>query len=67
MSLATVVFSIFGALCLFVSGWLMFKMIPRKGQQTFVWMRTESGETVTALGQFILLITGLAFIAKALL
>jgi hypothetical protein len=67
MSLATVVFLVLGAVCLLASGVLMYKMIPRRGRPPFVLMRTESGETAVALSQFILMIAGLAFFAKAIL
>ena len=56
-----------GTVCLLVSGFLMYKMMPRDGEPPFAWMRTESGETAMALSQFILMIAGLAFFAKALL
>ena len=56
-----------GTVCLLVSGFLMYKMMPRDGEPPFGWMRTESGETAMALSQFILMIAGLAFFAKALL
>lgn len=67
MSFSTVVLGVLGAGCLLASGFLMYKMIPRQGQPPFAWMSTESGETATALGQFILMIAGLAFFAKALI
>jgi hypothetical protein len=67
MSLATVVFLVLGAVCLLVSGFLLYKMIPRRGRPPFALMQTESGETAVALGQFILMIAGLAFFAKAIL
>lgn len=67
MSFSTVVFGVLGAVCLLTSGFLMYKMIPRQGQPPFAWMSTESGETATALSQFILMIAGLAFFAKAIL
>jgi hypothetical protein len=67
MSLAAAVLVVLGAACLVVSGALMYKMIPREGKPPFVWMRTEAGETAMALSQFILMIAGLAFFAKAIL
>jgi hypothetical protein len=45
----------------------MYKMIPRRGQAPWVWMQTETGETTVALGQFVLMIAGVALIAKAIL
>ena len=66
MTSAILVYALFGAVCLLVSGFLMYKMIPREGEPPFVLMRTESGETAMALCQFILMIAGLAFLAKAL-
>jgi hypothetical protein len=67
MTSGVVVFLVLGAGCLLMSGFLMYKMIPREGQAPFAWMQTESGETAMALSQFILMIAGLAFFAKALL
>ena len=67
MSVATVLFLVLGAACLLVSGFLMYKMIPRRGRPPFAPMQTESGETAVALTQFILMIAGLAFFAKAIL
>ncbi len=67
MTTAVAVLVVLGALCLLVSGLLMYKMIPREGQTPSAWMTTESGETAMALGQFVLMIAGLAFFAKALL
>jgi hypothetical protein len=67
MTLAGAVLVVLGTACLLVSGFLMYRMIPRHGQPSAPWMKTESGETAMALGQFILMIAGLAFFAKALL
>ena len=67
MTSTAVVLVVLGAVCLLASGFLMSKMIPREGQPPFAWMETESGETAMALSQFILMIAGLAFFAKALL
>lgn len=67
MSLATVLFLVLGAACALGSGFLMYKMIPRPGRPPFAPMQTETGETATALSQFILMIAGLAFFAKAIL
>lgn len=64
--ISAVVFVGLGTVCLLVSGFLMYKMMPREGEPPFAWMRTESGETATALSQFILMIAGLAFLAKVL-
>jgi hypothetical protein len=67
MTSTAVVLVVLGAVCLLASGFLMSKMIPRQGQPPFAWMKTESAETAMALSQFILMIAGLAFFAKALL
>jgi hypothetical protein len=56
-----------GAVCLLASGFLMYKMMPREDEPPFAWMKGESGETAMALSQFMLMIAGLAFFAKALL
>ena len=56
-----------GFVCLLVSGVMAYKMVPRAGRPPAPWMRTETGETAMALGQFILLILGCALLAKALL
>lgn len=60
------VFIVCGLVCLFVSGLIMYKLIPREGRPPSPWMKTESGETAVALGQFILLVAGIALLAKGI-
>jgi hypothetical protein len=55
-----------GLVCLFVSGLMMYKLIPREGRPPSPWMKTGSGETAVALGQFILLVAGVALLAKGI-
>jgi hypothetical protein len=45
----------------------MYKLVPREGRPPSPWLRTEFGETSLALGQFMLLIAGLALLAKGIL
>ena len=66
MSSSGIVLIVVGAICLAISGYLMYRMIPRKGRPAASSMRSDSGETIMALGQFMLMIAGLAMIAKAL-
>lgn len=56
-----------GIVCLCVSGFMMYKLVPREGRPPSPWLRTEAGETGLALGQFILMIAGLALLAKGIL
>jgi len=63
----SVVFVVSGVICLFVSGFMMYKLVPREDRPPSPWMQTEAGETAMALGQFILLIAGLALLAKGIL
>jgi hypothetical protein len=56
-----------GVVCLLISGYASYRMIPREGRPAPPWMNGESGETAMALGQFILLIAGIALVAKGLL
>lgn len=54
-----------GLICLALSGALMFRMMPREGRAPSRRMETDVSETGMALTQFILLVAGLALIAKA--
>jgi hypothetical protein len=67
MNSASVVLILSGIVCLLVSGFMMYKMIPREGQPAPAFMKTNSGETAMALGQFILMVAGLALVAKGIL
>ncbi|MEW5863710.1 MAG: hypothetical protein AB1773_08970 [Pseudomonadota bacterium] len=67
MNFAGVVLFLSGIVCLIVSGFMMYKLIPREGRPPPAWMKSETGETVMALGQFILLVVGVALLAKAVL
>lgn len=64
---ASAVFIVSGILCLFLSGFVMYKLMPREGRPASSWTKTEFGETGVALGQFILLVAGLALVAKGIL
>jgi hypothetical protein len=67
MNSATVILVSSGIACLLVSGLVMSKLTPRGGREAPAWMKTEFGQTAMALGFFILMIAGVAMIAKALL
>ena len=54
-----------GVICLLISAYALYRMIPREGRAAWSWMKTDSGETIVALGQFSLMIAGFALIAKA--
>jgi hypothetical protein len=45
----------------------MYKFMPRQGKTTPSWTRTELGDSTVALGTFVLLISGLALLAKGFL
>ena len=62
---ATVILVSSGIVCLLVSGLMMSKLTPREGQVAPAWMRTEFGQTAMALGLFVLMLTGIALLAKA--
>ena len=64
MSTASVILIVSGVLCLVLSGLVMHKFMPREGKTTPSWTRTEIGDSTVALGTFVLLITGLALLAK---
>ena len=59
------VLAVSGVACLLISGWMMYKMVPRKNKVAPAWMKTDFGETGMALGQFMLMVAGLALLAKA--
>jgi hypothetical protein len=67
MTTGSVVLIASGIVCLIVSGFMMYRMIPRADRPASPWMQTESGETAMALGQFTLMIVGLALLAKGIL
>jgi hypothetical protein len=53
-----------GLLCLLISGYMMYRMMPRNGQEPP--LRSDAGETAIALGQFTLLIAGITLLVKGL-
>ena len=67
MNSATVVLVSSGIVCLLVSWFMMSRMTPREDQAAPAWMKTEFGQTATALGLFILTVAGVALLARALL
>jgi hypothetical protein len=65
MNPATVTYALAGIACLLMSGYMMYKSVPREGQPPWSWTNTEFRETSVSLGQFALLIAGLALLGKA--
>lgn len=65
MNSATTILVLSGLVCLLLSGFMIYKLIPREGRPAPAWMKSDSGETAMALGQFILMVSGLALLAKA--
>jgi hypothetical protein len=61
-----VILIVAGVICLLISGYMMYQMIPRDGEEPVRRMESESGETAMALGQFILLIAGLTLLVKGI-
>lgn len=55
-----------GIVCLFLSGWMMYKLVRREGRPSSAWTNTDMGETSVALGQFILLVFGIALLVKGI-
>lgn len=51
-----------GSACLLVSGFLMYRLVPRDGAPP----KSDLEETSLALGQFILLVAGIAFLVKGI-
>jgi hypothetical protein len=60
------VLAVSGVVCLLISAFMMYKMVPRQHNVPPAWMKTDFGETGMALCQFILMVAGLALIAKAM-
>jgi hypothetical protein len=60
------VLAVSGVVCLLISAFMMYKMVPREGKVPPAWMKTNSGETGMALTQFMLMVAGLALLAKAM-
>jgi hypothetical protein len=58
------VLAVSGVICLLISAFLMYKMVPRGDKAPPV--QGDFGETGMALGQFILMVAGLALLAKAI-
>jgi hypothetical protein len=67
MNSATVILLVSGIVSLLLSGFMMYWMIPRDGQPAPAWKKTDWGETAMALGQFVLMVAGVALLAKAIL
>ena len=66
MNSATVILVASGIACLLVAGLMMSRLTPREGRVTPAWMRTEFGQTASALGFFMLALAGIALLAKAI-
>lgn len=66
MNSAAIILVLGGIVCLILSGFMMYKLMPRDGRPPPAWMKSENGETAMALGQFILMVAGVALLAKAL-
>jgi hypothetical protein len=67
VNFATTTLVLGGIACLIVSGYMMYRLIPREDRPTPSWMKSDSGETTMALAQFILMVAGLALLAKGIL
>jgi hypothetical protein len=64
VSSASVILIFSGAVCLLVAGVVVREFMPRAGKTTPAWTQTDMGGTTIALGTFMLLIAGLALLAK---
>lgn len=62
---ATLALVLPGIACLLLSGYMMYKSMPREGEPPWSWTNTEFRETTVSLGQFFLLIAGVALLGKA--
>lgn len=63
MSATTAVLVASGIACLLISAFMMHRMIPRAGKAPPA--SSDVGESAMALGQFTLMVAGLALLAKA--
>jgi hypothetical protein len=63
--MTTAILIISGIICLLASGVMLYKLAPRDGQNA-PWMKSDSLGTAMSLGQFALMVAGLALLAKAI-
>ncbi|HEX6298492.1 MAG TPA: hypothetical protein VFZ74_18135 [Burkholderiales bacterium] len=46
---------------------MMYKLVPREGQPPSAWTKTDFRATTLAMSQFVLLVAGIALVAKGIL
>ena len=61
------ILTISGALCLYLSGQMMYSMMERRGKPASSWTASFLGASSIAMTVIILLIAGLTLVAKGLL
>jgi hypothetical protein len=64
---ASAIMVLAGVVCLAISGFLMYHLVPRDGRPRSALIERQLGETAAALTQFVLMIFGLALVVKGLL
>lgn len=64
---ASVILVLFGALCLYLSGWAMVKLTPREGRPPSPWTGTDTRATTVAMAVLLLLVTGVVLVLKGVL
>jgi hypothetical protein len=62
--MTTAILIVSGIICLLVSGVMLYKLAPRDGQD--VQVKSDFLGTALPLGQFVLMVAGLALLAKAI-
>jgi hypothetical protein len=66
MSSTSVVLVVSGIACLILCGFVMYKLVPREGQPPSAWTKTDFRATTLAMSQFVLLVAGIALVAKGI-
>ena len=64
---ASAILTISGAVCLYLSGQVMYSMMGRQGKPAGKWMATFLGASSVAMLVILLLLAGITLIAKGLL
>lgn len=64
---ASAIMVVVGLVCLSVSAFLMYHLVPRNGRPRAALIERQLGETAAALTQFVLMVFGLALVVKGLL
>lgn len=66
MSSTSVVLIVSGIACLILWGFVMYRLVPREGQPPSAWTKTDFRATTLAMSQLVLLLAGIALVAKGI-